>query len=117
MVPRGRLDRLSWIFVSQTVYQRFDISKLRQLTYRVQSTMPEISRYLGVTIYMRYRDHPPSHFHVHYAEHRAIIAVETMQILEGHLPGRVYGLVAEWGLRHRALLRENWRRAVAREPL
>ena len=40
-----------------------------------------------------------------------------MQILEGQLPARVYGLVAEWGIRYRALLREDWRRAVAREPL
>jgi len=40
-----------------------------------------------------------------------------MQILEGRLPARVYGLVAEWGIRHRALLRENWRHAGAREPL
>ena len=79
--------------------------------------MPEISRYLGITVYMRYRDHPPPHFHVRYAEDSAIIAVETMQILEGQIPARVYGLVAEWGIRHRALLREDWRRASAREPL
>ena len=51
------------------------------------------------------------------AEESALIGVETMQILEGQLPERVYGLVAEWGVRHRALLRENWRRAIAREPL
>ena len=47
----------------------------------------------------------------------AIIGIETMQILEGQLPARVYGLVAGWGVRQRALLRENWRRAIAREPL
>ena len=53
--------------------------------------MPEISRYLGITIYMRDRDHPPPHFHVRYAGHSAIIDIETMQILEGRLPTRVYG--------------------------
>lgn len=79
--------------------------------------MPEISRFLGITIYMRYRDHPPPHFHVRYADNSAIIDIATMQILEGQLPGRVYGLIAEWGVRHQMLLRENWRRAVAREPL
>ena len=79
--------------------------------------MPEISRFFGMVIAMYYNDHAPPHFHVRYAEESAIIGVETMQILEGQLPARVYGLVAEWGIRHRALLRENWRRAVAREPL
>ena len=84
--------------------------------------MPAISRYLGISVYIRYRDHPPPHFHVHYAEKRAIIDIETMRIIEGELPARIYGLVAEptvaeWGIRYRALLRENWRRARAREPL
>ena len=79
--------------------------------------MPEISRYLGISVYIRYRDHPPPHFHVHYAEKRAIIDIETMRIIEGELPARIYGSVAEWGIRYRALLRENWRRASAREPL
>jgi hypothetical protein len=79
--------------------------------------MPEISRYLGITVYMRYRDHPPPHFHVRYAGESAIIAIDTMAILEGRLPARVYGLVAEWGIRNRALLREDWRRASTREAL
>ena len=39
-------------------------------------------------------DHPPAHFHVHYAEDSAIIAIETMQIRVGRLPARVYGLIA-----------------------
>jgi len=79
--------------------------------------MPEISRYRGITVYMRYRDHPPPHFHVRYAGNSAIIAIETMRILEGQLPARVYDLVAEWGTRHRMFLSENWRRAGARERL
>ena len=40
-----------------------------------------------------------------------------MQMTDGTLPARVYGLVAEWGARHQTLLRENWRRALARQPL
>ena len=79
--------------------------------------MLEIRRFPGITIYMRYRDHPPPHFHVRHGGDRAIIDVETMRVMEGQLPVRIYGLCAEWGIRHRELLRENWRRAVAREPL
>lgn len=79
--------------------------------------MTQISRFFGVTIYIHFRDHPPPHFHVRYAENKATITIETMEIMKGTLPARVYGLVAEWGLHHQARLRENWQRAVAREPL
>ncbi len=37
---------------------------------------------------MRYRDHPPAHFHVRYAENKATIAIETMQMTGGSLPAR-----------------------------
>ena len=83
----------------------------------VVSDMPEIARYLGIRIFIRYRDHPPPHFHVRHAGDSAIIGIETMEILEGRLPARVYGLIAEWGVHHQPLLRENWRRAAARQPL
>jgi Domain of unknown function (DUF4160) len=79
--------------------------------------MPEIARYLGIKIVIHYRDHPPPHFHVRYAGDRATITIETMQILEGRLPARVYALIAEWAFHHQPLLRENWRRAMAHEPL
>lgn len=77
----------------------------------------EIGRFRWIRVYMRYRDHPPPHFHVRHGDDRAIIEIETMRILEGYLRGRDYALVAEWDVCHRALLRENWRRASAREPL
>ena len=79
--------------------------------------MPEIARDLGVKGFIHYRDHPPPHFHVRYAGDSAIIAIETMQVLEGRLPTRVYALITEWGVHHQPLLRENWRRAMAHEPL
>lgn len=31
--------------------------------------MPEISRFLGIIIYMYYRDHLPPHFHAEYGEY------------------------------------------------
>jgi hypothetical protein len=30
--------------------------------------MPEISRLLGIVIYMYYKDHAPPHFHAEYGE-------------------------------------------------
>lgn len=30
--------------------------------------MPEISRFLGIVVYMYYKDHAPPHFHAEYGE-------------------------------------------------
>ena len=45
--------------------------------------MPEVSRFYGITIRFYYRDHPPMHFHAIYAEHEALIEIETDDIYEG----------------------------------
>jgi len=79
--------------------------------------VPQISRFFGIAIYLHYRDHSPPHFHVRYAESSATIAIDTMEIIDGTLPARVYGLVAEWALQHHTALRENWERAMRRAPL
>ena len=57
---------------------------------------------------MYYGDHEPPHFHVRYGEYKAQIVIETISILNGTLPPRVFGLVAEWALAHRNALIENW---------
>ena len=59
--------------------------------------MPELCRFFGIIITMFYNDHAPPHFHVRYGEHKAIMAIDSLMLLEGHLPPRALGLVAEWG--------------------
>jgi hypothetical protein len=58
--------------------------------------MPEISRFLGIVIYMYFEEHNPPHFHVKYNEHKAVMDIQTLNILAGHLPVKVRGLVGEW---------------------
>ena len=41
--------------------------------------MPEISRFLGIVIYMLYDDHPPPHFH---AEYKITVEINT-GVVEG----------------------------------
>jgi len=79
--------------------------------------MPQVGRFLGITVAMFYGDHPPPHFHARYVEHRAIIEIDTMRVIAGWLPPRALGLVTEWATRHQAELRENWRLARAHAPL
>ena len=79
--------------------------------------MPELCRFFGIIITMFYDDHAPPHFHVRYGEYKAIIAIDSLTLLEGHLPPRAFGMVAEWGSFHQDELREDWRLAEQRAPL
>lgn len=70
--------------------------------------MPEISRFLGIIITMNYGDHSPPHFHARYGSHKALVAIQTLTVLEGRLPPRVLGLVVEWATLHQEELSEDW---------
>lgn len=71
--------------------------------------MPEISRFLGIVILMYFNDHDPPHFHVQYNEFKAIIEIESLAVRDGHVPGRVLGLVIEWAELHKGELLSNWK--------
>lgn len=70
--------------------------------------MPEISRFFGIVIQMYFNEHNPPHFHVKYNNHRAQIEIETLGIIDGSLPPKVFALVVEWASIHQKELRENW---------
>ena len=70
--------------------------------------MPEISRFLGIVVNMYYDEHNPPHFHVRYNEFRAVVSIRECNILEGTLPGRVRGFVAEWAELHQQELLTMW---------
>ena len=70
--------------------------------------MPEISRFFGIIIRIFFNDHDPAHFHASYAEHEALIEIETLMVLRGELPRRAMALVLEWAVLHRPELRSDW---------
>lgn len=79
-----------------------------------------ISRFFGIVIAMHYDEQQPCHFHARYEEHEALIAVETLDYLEGWLPKRAYALVLEWAAQHRAELTASWeltRRGAPPSPI
>jgi hypothetical protein len=53
-------------------------------------------------------EHPPAHFHAEYAEHVAMIGIETLEILEGSLPRPQYRKVVAWAKPRREALRIAW---------
>jgi hypothetical protein len=54
---------------------------------------------------------------VRYGDAQAIVAIESLSVLEGQLPPRVLGLVMEWSALHRAELHEDWDLARRQAPL
>lgn len=73
--------------------------------------------FYGVVIAIYYNDHNPAHFHAVYGEHEALVAIETLAVLEGMLPRRALGMVLEWAEVNREELREDWRLARDGLPL
>ena len=78
--------------------------------------MPVLSRFLGITIVMFYRDHSPPHFHARYGEAEALIEIESGAV-EGALPLKALKLVQAWRLLRIQQLRANWKRCLQREAL
>lgn len=79
--------------------------------------MPVISRFLGIMIFINYRDHNPPHFHARYQDFEATIDINNLSVLSGKLPPRVLSLVVEWSSLHQQELIQNWDRARNREQL
>jgi hypothetical protein len=57
---------------------------------------------------MYFSDHDPPHLHVRYNEYRAIVDIQTLNIMDGYLPVKVRGLVQEWAEIHQAELLSMW---------
>ena len=70
--------------------------------------MPEIARFFGIIITMYGDDHNPPHFHIQYNEYRAIIEIETGEILQGSLPSKQLKYVQVWADIHKLELFENF---------
>src|ERR1051326_1571223 len=77
--------------------------------------MPRVSAFYGITIWFYRPDHPPPHFHAKYGDDEARIELDTLRVINGHLPRRALSLVRIWARLHHAELRANWERAVRLE--
>ena len=73
--------------------------------------MPELSRFFGIVIGIFHREHGRPHFHAVYGGSKAVIDIESGEVIAGKLPKRAFALVAEWHAEHKAELMDNWERA------
>ena len=79
--------------------------------------MPTVSVFYGIVVMMFHNEHPPPHFHVRLAEHRARVAIAGGEVVDGGLSPRAARMIREWADLHREELDENWRRAEELQPL
>ena len=66
---------------------------------------------------MYFAEHGVPHFHAQHGEHTAVISIDPVEFLAGHLPKRELRLVLAWAQLHEAELLENWARARRSEKL
>ncbi len=69
--------------------------------------MPEISRFLGIVVFMNYNDHNPPHFHARYGDFEITVEIQS-GIVNGSFPRRGLKLVFEWYEQHKDELLTNW---------
>jgi hypothetical protein len=75
--------------------------------------VPEISRFYGIVIRMRSREHPPPHFHAYYGGANAAVDIRSLGLVGGdRLPPRIVGLIVEWAALHERELLVNWERIM-----
>ena len=78
--------------------------------------MPEISRFLGIVVYMYWGDHPAPHFHAMYGKYEVLVEIET-GVVRGEFPKRALRAVLDWLDQHQHELMEDWALAQLRKPL
>jgi hypothetical protein len=69
--------------------------------------MPELSRFLGIVIFMNFNEHNPPHFHARYGDFEIIVEIQS-GIVEGKFPKRALNLVIEWYEIHKTELLLDW---------
>jgi hypothetical protein len=70
--------------------------------------MAVVARVDGIKITFYNDEHPPAHFHAKFAEHEAMIGIETLEVLKGHLPRPQLRKVVAWAKPRQAQLRKAW---------
>ena len=73
--------------------------------------MPSVAEFLGMIIYVYWREHPPAHFHVRYGDMWGAIDIETGKLVEGELPRKKLKKIDEWRMLHKQELLNAWNNA------
>ena len=67
-----------------------------------------IDSFNGIKIYIYDNDHNPPHFHANYGNERALIEIDTLEILAGDLPPAQLKKVRKWAKDKQLSLRQEF---------
>ena len=82
--------------------------------------MPVVSMFYGILIYMYFYDtkqHHRPHIHAHYQGDRAVVDIESAELLDGSIPNAKLRLVQAWVELHRDELMADWELASKGEAV
>lgn len=76
--------------------------------------MPTISMFYGIIIrmYCGRTEHNPPHFHAYYQEFKAIVNIQTCEIMQGNIPSKQSKLIVAWAELHKDELLADWNLAI-----
>lgn len=70
--------------------------------------MPKVATIDGARLMMYANDHPPPHFHVLFAEHRAVVDIRTVKLIRGEMPRSKLRAILKWAQSRRTKLLNAW---------
>ncbi len=70
--------------------------------------MGKLAQFGKVVVRIVGNDHPPPHFHVSAPDFRAIVAIDTLEVLAGHVPRDVLATIRTWAQANRNALVADW---------
>ena len=73
--------------------------------------MPILSMFYGIIVRMyneRGGKHNIPHLHAQYQEHKIVVSIDTLDILEGSFPQKQYHQLLAWMSIHQDELKANW---------
>ena len=76
--------------------------------------MPTISMFYGIIIrmYCGRTEHNPPHFHAYYQEFKAMVNIQTCEIMQGNIPSKQSKLIVAWAELHKDELLADWNLAI-----
>lgn len=77
----------------------------------IVGSMPRVSEFYGIVIWMYQNDHYPAHFHAEYGEYMVRVRIDTLEVMDRPFPPRALRLVMEWAHLHHDELIANWIKA------
>jgi len=65
-----------------------------------------------IRMYCGRTEHNPPHFHAYYQEFKAMVNIQTCEIMQGNIPSKQSKLIVAWAELHKDELLADWNLAI-----